>query len=337
MKRIDKGPPVCCQCPQSCNKSQEVAGSRGDAGLWRRPLCWKVKPPGLLAGPRSPCSVLSCPAPACTPPRASTSLSVCPRAPHPPARPHVPGPPSCRAWLWAWFLVPDALGAERPWGLRPGASLSVLGSGLPQGLRRGCQLWEPPWSIVGALLTWLACILCGPRDQLLSSKLKQTSVNETGLKTCELVEWTSKESRSSFGVRSAAHYSLLPFQPQPARRAGPSRGRESRACWAESAQPPPPWAETGLARVTGVQEGSGGHSCVCEEHRGHRCVCEGHRDHNCVCDGSRGHKCVCEGHGGHRCVCEGHGGHNCVLLKPGLENFELYFTRGCDECNCVVV
>lgn len=49
MKRIDKGPPLCCQCPQSCNKSQEVAGSRRDAGLWRRPLCWKVKPPGLLA------------------------------------------------------------------------------------------------------------------------------------------------------------------------------------------------------------------------------------------------------------------------------------------------
>ena len=26
-----------------------------------------------------------------------------------------------------------------------------------------------------------------------------------------------------------------------------------------------------------------------------------------------------------------------ILLKPGLENFELYFTRVCDECNCVVV
>ena len=26
-----------------------------------------------------------------------------------------------------------------------------------------------------------------------------------------------------------------------------------------------------------------------------------------------------------------------VLLKPGLENFEHYFTSVCDECNCVVV
>ena len=26
-----------------------------------------------------------------------------------------------------------------------------------------------------------------------------------------------------------------------------------------------------------------------------------------------------------------------VLLKPGLENFEHYFTSMCDECNCVVV
>ena len=26
-----------------------------------------------------------------------------------------------------------------------------------------------------------------------------------------------------------------------------------------------------------------------------------------------------------------------VLLKPGLENFEYYFTSVCDECNCVVV
>ena len=26
-----------------------------------------------------------------------------------------------------------------------------------------------------------------------------------------------------------------------------------------------------------------------------------------------------------------------VLLKPGLENFEHYFTSGWDECNCVVV
>ena len=26
-----------------------------------------------------------------------------------------------------------------------------------------------------------------------------------------------------------------------------------------------------------------------------------------------------------------------ILLKPGLENFELYFTRVRDECNCVVV
>ena len=26
-----------------------------------------------------------------------------------------------------------------------------------------------------------------------------------------------------------------------------------------------------------------------------------------------------------------------VLLKPGLENFEHYFTRVGDECNCVVV
>ena len=26
-----------------------------------------------------------------------------------------------------------------------------------------------------------------------------------------------------------------------------------------------------------------------------------------------------------------------VLLKPGLENFEHFFTRVCDECNCVVV
>ena len=26
-----------------------------------------------------------------------------------------------------------------------------------------------------------------------------------------------------------------------------------------------------------------------------------------------------------------------VLLKPGLENFEHYFARVCDECNCAVV
>ena len=26
-----------------------------------------------------------------------------------------------------------------------------------------------------------------------------------------------------------------------------------------------------------------------------------------------------------------------VLLKPGLENFERYFTSVCDECNCAVV
>ena len=26
-----------------------------------------------------------------------------------------------------------------------------------------------------------------------------------------------------------------------------------------------------------------------------------------------------------------------VLLKPGLENFEHYFTSVCDECNCAVV
>ena len=26
-----------------------------------------------------------------------------------------------------------------------------------------------------------------------------------------------------------------------------------------------------------------------------------------------------------------------VLLKPGLENFEHYFTSMCDECSCVVV
>ena len=26
-----------------------------------------------------------------------------------------------------------------------------------------------------------------------------------------------------------------------------------------------------------------------------------------------------------------------VLLKPGLENFEHYFTSMCDECNCVAV
>ena len=26
-----------------------------------------------------------------------------------------------------------------------------------------------------------------------------------------------------------------------------------------------------------------------------------------------------------------------VLLKPGLENFENYFARAQDECNCVVV
>ena len=26
-----------------------------------------------------------------------------------------------------------------------------------------------------------------------------------------------------------------------------------------------------------------------------------------------------------------------VLLKPGLENFEHYFTSMCDECNCAVV
>ena len=27
----------------------------------------------------------------------------------------------------------------------------------------------------------------------------------------------------------------------------------------------------------------------------------------------------------------------CLLLKPGLENFEHYFTSVGDECNCVVV
>ena len=26
-----------------------------------------------------------------------------------------------------------------------------------------------------------------------------------------------------------------------------------------------------------------------------------------------------------------------ILLKPGLENFEHYFTSMCDECSCVVV
>ena len=26
-----------------------------------------------------------------------------------------------------------------------------------------------------------------------------------------------------------------------------------------------------------------------------------------------------------------------VLLKPGLENFEHYFTKVCDECNCAIV
>ena len=26
-----------------------------------------------------------------------------------------------------------------------------------------------------------------------------------------------------------------------------------------------------------------------------------------------------------------------ILLKPGLENFEHYFTSMCDECNCAVV
>ena len=26
-----------------------------------------------------------------------------------------------------------------------------------------------------------------------------------------------------------------------------------------------------------------------------------------------------------------------ILLKPGLENFEHYFARVCDECNCAVV
>ena len=26
-----------------------------------------------------------------------------------------------------------------------------------------------------------------------------------------------------------------------------------------------------------------------------------------------------------------------IMLKPGLENFELYFTSMSDECNCVVV
>ena len=26
-----------------------------------------------------------------------------------------------------------------------------------------------------------------------------------------------------------------------------------------------------------------------------------------------------------------------VLLKPGLENFDNYFTSMCDECNCAVV
>ena len=26
-----------------------------------------------------------------------------------------------------------------------------------------------------------------------------------------------------------------------------------------------------------------------------------------------------------------------ILLKPGLENFEHYFTSVCDECNCAVV
>ena len=26
-----------------------------------------------------------------------------------------------------------------------------------------------------------------------------------------------------------------------------------------------------------------------------------------------------------------------ILLRPGLENFEHYFTSMCDECNCAVV
>ena len=26
-----------------------------------------------------------------------------------------------------------------------------------------------------------------------------------------------------------------------------------------------------------------------------------------------------------------------ILLKPGLENFEHYFTRVCNECNCAIV
>ena len=129
VKQIDKGPPVCCQCPQSCNKSQEVAGSCGDAGLWRRPLCWKVKPPGLLAVAAgslfrpllsspgllpSPCIHLLVRVSTCSSPTRPPVHACC----------SVPGPPSCRAWLWAWLLVPDALGAKRPWGLRPGASLS---------------------------------------------------------------------------------------------------------------------------------------------------------------------------------------------------------------------
>lgn len=154
MKWIDKGPPLCCQCPQSCNKSQEVAGSLGDAGLWRRPLCWKVKPPGLLAAAAGSWlhPVLSSPALHPTP-RIHLLVRV-PTSSSPTHSPvyaccSVPGPPSCRSRLWAWLLVSDALGAERLWGMRPGASRSVLGSGLPQGLRRGHQhsgaALEPRW------------------------------------------------------------------------------------------------------------------------------------------------------------------------------------------------
>lgn len=66
---------------------------------------------------------------------------------------------------------------------------------------------------------------------------------------CELA---SKESCSSFGMQS---------RPQ---------GRESRTCWAESAQPPPPLV---LKQALLLQVCRGGKSQVYQVHRGHRCVC----------------------------------------------------------------
>lgn len=161
MKRIDKGPPCVASAHKAVINPREVAGSRRDAGLWRRPLCWKVKPPGPW--PRPP-GVL-CPSCLVQPPPCTPTPRIhlpCPCAhvlfTHPFTRAAVSqGQASCRSRLWApWFLTP---GCREALGLRPGASRSVLGSGLPQGLRRGHQhsgaALEPRW---GLSWTWTSLL-----------------------------------------------------------------------------------------------------------------------------------------------------------------------------------